>query len=161
MSARRVVTADGADGRSYVSLEGPVAYKTVLDDYPGVEVEHVWSTRDCGLLDSTAGEGTTPADGLYPPPGGTRFLRITYPSGFGASASDAAASRFARLLMHRSMTVDYGVIVAGELTLVLKDGSQTTLRAGDLVVQRGVRHGWRKLGAVPALAIFVLVGFER
>lgn len=161
MSARRVVTAEGTDGQSHVRLDGPVAYRTVLEEYPGVEVEHVWSTPDRGPLDTTAVEGTAPDDGLYPSPTGTRFLRITYPSGFGAAASDADASRFARLLMHRSMTIDYGVILAGELTLVLEDGSQTTLRAGDLVVQKGVRHGWRNLGEVPAVAIFVLVGFEQ
>jgi quercetin dioxygenase-like cupin family protein len=85
---------------------------------------------------------------------------MTYPPGFGASDPEAEASRFARLLMHRTATIDYGVILAGELTLVLGDGSESTLRAGDVIVQNGVVHGWRNTTSTTAVAVFVLVGYR-
>ena len=131
-----------------------------MDGYPGVEIARLWSTGGGEELDSSGIERDSSADGFYPPPGGTRFVRITYPPGFGASDPEAEASRFARLLMHRTATIDYGVILAGELTLVLEDGSESTLQAGDVIVQNGVVHGWRNTAPTTAVAAFVLVGYR-
>lgn len=156
LDMRRVVTGAGPGGQSRVTADG-AAPVMGLDGYPGVEIARLWST-DGGVLDSSGAEGEAPPDGLYPPPGGTRFVRITYPPGFGASDPDADASRFARLLMHRSATIDYGVVLEGELTLVLEDGSQSVLRAGDVIVQNGVVHGWRNTAPATAVVAFVMVG---
>jgi quercetin dioxygenase-like cupin family protein len=52
------------------------------------------------------------------------------------------------------------VILAGELTLVLEDGSESALRAGDVIVQNGVVHGWRNATSTIAVAAFVLVGYR-
>jgi hypothetical protein len=140
-----------------VAADGAAEVMT-LDGYPGVEIARLWSTDGGNVLDSSVIGRDSPSDGLYPPPGGTRFVRITYPPGFGACDPDADASTFARLLLHRSATIDYGVILAGELTLVLEDGSQSVLRAGDVVVQNGTVHGWRNTASTTAVAAFVLVG---
>jgi quercetin dioxygenase-like cupin family protein len=59
--------------------------------------------------------------------------------------------------MHRTETVDYGVVLRGELTLVLDDGSETPLRQGDVVVQRGTDHAWVNPTDEPAQMVFVLV----
>ncbi len=163
-SPRRLVTGTGPGERSVVTADGP-APVTGMDGYPGIEIARLWSTDGAGVLDTT-GTGHDPAaDPFYPPPGGTRFVRISYPPGFGTShpgtsGEGAGASRLARLLMHRTATVDYGIVLAGELTLVLEDGSESVLRAGDLLVQNGVVHGWRNAGQDTAVAAFVLVGFS-
>jgi aminoglycoside phosphotransferase (APT) family kinase protein len=159
--ARRIVTAEDSNGRSLIALDGPVPYTTRLDDFPGVEVEHLWTTNGTTVSGASGEEATSPGDGLFPPLGGTRFLRITYPSGFGMAAPDADTSQFERLLLHRSATIDYGVVVEGELTLVLDDGVETTLHPGDLLVQNGVMHGWRNAGDQRAVALFVLVGVQQ
>jgi uncharacterized cupin superfamily protein len=55
--------------------------------------------------------------------------------------------------------VDYGIVLAGEITLILDD-SEVTLTAGDVVVQRGTDHAWANRGDVPARVVFVLVDGE-
>lgn len=161
MRARRVVTGRNADVRSHVSSDAPCPHVNLLDDYPGVEIERLWSTDQPSCLDGPAAEPAADVGDRYPPPGGSRFLRITYPPGFGSAAPDADSSRFERLLMHRSATLDFGVVVQGELTLVLGDGSQTRLAAGDVLVQNAVEHGWRNTGLEPAVAVFVLMGCQK
>lgn len=61
---------------------------------------------------------------------------------------------------HRSDTIDYGVLLEGELTLELDDGERV-LRQGDVVVQMGTRHAWRNTGNSPARMLFVMVGAAR
>lgn len=157
MTVRRVVTGVDSTGRSRLVSDGVPGRTVDLPDYPGVLVEQVWGT-DQSRLDQRGFEDES-ATGLYPPAEGARFLRNTYPPGFGTAAPEAAdALPVQRLLMHRSDTVDFGIVLAGELTLVLEDGSETVLTAGDLVVQNGVMHGWRNAGPATAVVVFVLVG---
>ena len=58
--------------------------------------------------------------------------------------------------MHRTETIDYGIVLSGEITLVLDD-SETTLGPGDVVIQRGTDHRWENRGAEPARVAFVLI----
>ena len=59
-------------------------------------------------------------------------------------------------LMHRHQTVDYGLVLEGELVLVL-DGSETPLRTGDVVIQRGTSHAWANRSGRPARMAFILI----
>ena len=61
--------------------------------------------------------------------------------------------------MHRTASIDYGIVLSGEITLILDD-SEVILRAGDVVVQRGTDHAWANRGDVPARVVFVLVDGE-
>lgn len=111
---------------------------------------------------------------LGPPKGGTRIRVIDFPpegeairnltpeqasEKFG-SMGDAKASRSnsgsPHPLMHRTQTVDYGLVLEGELTLVL-DRGETTLRAGDIVVQRGTNHAWANRSNKNCRVAFVLI----
>jgi mannose-6-phosphate isomerase-like protein (cupin superfamily) len=60
--------------------------------------------------------------------------------------------------MHTTHTVDYGVVISGEMHLELDDGKQVHLRPGDCVVQNGTRHAWRNLSGREAVMAFVAVG---
>ena len=61
--------------------------------------------------------------------------------------------------MHRTETVDYGIVLAGELQLILDDGSETTLHAGDIVIQRGTDHTWVNASdEVTSVAFFLVDG---
>lgn len=59
--------------------------------------------------------------------------------------------------MHRTETIDYGVVLEGEVWLVLDDGSETRLGAGDVVVQRGTDHAWDNRSSYVTRMLFVLV----
>ena len=100
----------------------------------------------------TAGEAE-PTDRpivVPPAPSGTivRFCQFDPPG---------SASESSRPFMHRTETVDYGIVVSGEITLLLDDGSETVLHQGDIVVQRGTDHAWANRSAEPALVAFVLI----
>ena len=60
-------------------------------------------------------------------------------------------------IMHRTLSVDYGVVLEGEIDLVLDDGERTTMRRGDVVVQRGTVHLWNNRSAANCRVFFVLV----
>ena len=63
--------------------------------------------------------------------------------------------------MHTSDSVDYGIVIRGEMILELDDGKTVHLRQGDCVVQNGTRHRWRNPLAEPCLMAFVLIGAKR
>jgi mannose-6-phosphate isomerase-like protein (cupin superfamily) len=63
--------------------------------------------------------------------------------------------------MHTTESVDYDVVLEGEITLELDNGKEVLLKKHDVVVQNGNRHAWRNKGSAPALLLFVLVGATR
>ena len=119
----------------------------------------------------------TPQPAYFPPVGGYRFGLFTLPpAGGSASEFDLAAgmaeveAKLPGLLtylepdnpgMHTTNTIDFEVILSGEVVLELDDGAMTTLRPGDTVVQNGTRHRWSNPGAVPAVIAVFIVGAHR
>jgi len=71
---------------------------------------------------------------------------------------EAATSRLnaPHPLMHCTETVDFGILIDGELTLILDD-SEVQLKPGDIVVQRGTNHAWSNRGDKPCRIAFVLL----
>jgi quercetin dioxygenase-like cupin family protein len=63
--------------------------------------------------------------------------------------------------MHTSDTIDYAIVVRGEMTLELDDGQKVHLRQGDSVVQNGTRHRWRNPLSEPCLMAFISLGGKR
>ena len=63
--------------------------------------------------------------------------------------------------MHTTDSVDYGVLIEGEMHLELDDGASKKLAPRDVVVQNGTRHAWRNKSDKPATMLFVLVGAQR
>jgi quercetin dioxygenase-like cupin family protein len=59
-------------------------------------------------------------------------------------------------MMHKTSTVDYAIVLKGEIHAVMEKG-ETLLRAGDVLVQRGTNHSWSVRGSEPALVAFILV----
>ncbi len=62
-------------------------------------------------------------------------------------------------MMHRTRTVDYAIIMSGEIDMLLDD-SEVHLKAGDLVVQQGTNHAWVNRGKTTCRIAFVLVDAE-
>ena len=81
--------------------------------------------------------------GTAPPPHGSRFAVIDFPPGN-------------RAVMHRTETIDYVVVIAGEIDMDMDD-STVHLKAGDVMVQRGTNHAWANRGTERARLAFVLL----
>jgi quercetin dioxygenase-like cupin family protein len=149
-ATRRIVTGHTANGRSVVVCDGPVPHTRSL---PGAKFDEVWS------MDSApAVLGLSPAG--EPTSGG---LRIALGSGAGNLIRVIeflpASAGGKRSPMHRTKTIDYGIVLAGEIALILSD-SEVLLRAGDVVVQRGTDHAWENRSELPAKMVFVLMDAE-
>lgn len=171
---RRVVTGL-RDGRSVVVSDGPVPNAHHYASVPGMMTSVVYATAASPLLPQEEVE-TAPLRMHVPPsPGETRLMIVTFPPDsllalpeFDPVAADAEQREFipglAELFeadapgMHQSKTVDYGVVLDGELWLELDDEATTHLREGDVVVQCGTRHAWRNKGDRIASMVFVLIG---
>lgn len=149
---RRIVTGHDAEGVSVVVSDGPVPVTRELPE-DGVAFHEVWMTStapaviEAGPEDPTAGAITVP-----PPSHGTR-IRINefLPDSLGPDGLQSP--------MHRTQSIDYGIVLEGEITLILDD-SEVTARAGDIVIQRGTDHAWANRGDTIARVAFVLVGAE-
>jgi len=63
--------------------------------------------------------------------------------------------------MHTTLTVDFEVVLSGEIVLELDDGAEVTLKTGDTVVQNGTRHAWHNRGDVPAVIAVGIIGARR
>ncbi|HEU4947942.1 MAG TPA: cupin domain-containing protein [Kribbella sp.] len=171
MSARRVVTGTGPDGRSFVVTDEAVQPVTVAA-LPGYAWHRLWA------FDTLPADPAEPrvADGLthFPPVGGVRFTLFTVPPGSTErppfSEADHQAELNAKLPgrsahmepdqdgMHRTASVDLVVVLSGKVSLELDDGRMVGLRAGDSVVQNGTRHAWRNVSQEPCTLGIVLVG---
>ena len=147
---RRVVTGHTADGVSVVLSDGPVPVSRSLPD-DGVEFHEIWNTEGAPVR-IVAAEPSEPTErtlAVPPPPRGTK-IRINE---FAPGHLDG---RGLQSPVHRTASVDYGIVLEGEITLVLDD-SEVTLGAGDVVVQRGTDHAWANRGTTTATVVFVLV----
>jgi uncharacterized cupin superfamily protein len=58
--------------------------------------------------------------------------------------------------MHRTETIDYGIVLEGEITLIVDEG-ETIVRAGDIVIQRGTNHGWANRSRSNCRIAFILI----
>jgi len=150
---RRVVTGHTSQGVSVVVSDGPVPVSRHLPE-DGVDFHEIWNTSGAPArinaveeVDPTERELAVP-----PPPRGTKIRINEFAPGFLSPAGLQSP-------VHRTASIDYGIVLDGEITLVLDD-SEVTLRAGDVVVQRGTDHAWANRGTTVARVVFVLVDGE-
>jgi mannose-6-phosphate isomerase-like protein (cupin superfamily) len=171
---RRVVTGHDAHGVSVASSIGALPTVVELAAIPGTVFHEVWSTDTTPALVDNGADPTLGALRLPPPSGGTRIRFVDIPPDTeeflaeGAARMQAAFTQIGDVtastvqshsphpLMHRTESVDYGVVISGELTLVLDD-SEVQLRAGSVVVQRGTNHAWANRSNEVCRMLFVLV----
>ena len=175
MRVRRLVTGHNGSGSSEVASD---QFPPRSHDYihtPGFESALVWSTSATPALPFDGKDPTPSVQSFVPGPGETRFLVVTFPpdSVFQSSAFDPnkavqeqlqATPGLTELFepnapgMHTTPTVDYGIVLEGEIWLELDNGKLTKLKKHDIVVQNGTRHAWRNPSTSPATVAFVLIG---
>ncbi len=170
----RVVTGHSPDGRSILTEVGPLPTVVEITAIPGTVFHEVWSTAESPARVADDGDPTIGALVLPPPPGGTRIRFVDIPpdtedflkSGVGRMGEafeqigDKAASTVKESsphpLMHRTESIDYGIVIEGEMTLVLDDG-EALLKPGSVVIQRGTNHAWANRSGKMCRMLFVLV----
>ena len=176
---RRIVTIDDAEGQSLAIADGLSPDRTADPARPGFVSERIWVT-----------DASPPQIGAYrdavlhhpqrlePPRGGSVCRIVTFPPDdvfrgkvgaaeveayFRAMGSPAASTFSAKAphpYMQKTPTLDFCLVLEGEITLVLDDGSATTVGRGELVVQRGTDHAWENRSEQPVRILFVLVAGE-
>lgn len=177
MQIRRVVTGHDAKGNSVFVADGAAPNSVSFKHVPGLSAALLWETQSGGTLVSSE-DASLLATSWVPKSGASNFMLVTFPpdSVMMSSSFDpaAAGAEYAQLLpglaerfepdnpgMHVTDTVDYVVVLEGELHLELDDGITKKLVALDLVVQNGTRHAWRNRSNSAATALFVMVGANR
>jgi Cupin domain len=166
---RRVVTGHDAKGRSVISSDGPSPHILTLPGRPDFALTNLWVTDTSPVSnDGTADDAARPVV-LEPPAGGSIFRVVEFPpekapGGFDRKAAFAAmgadhamdpdASRHPG--MHKTATVDYAIVLSGEIWALMDEG-ETLLKAGDCLVQRGTNHAWSNRSDQPCLVAFILI----
>jgi mannose-6-phosphate isomerase-like protein (cupin superfamily) len=166
---RRVVTGHDAEGRSTFISDGEAPNVKEMSAMPGLALTDLWETK--GAPASNAGDADA-ADRpihLEPPKNGTIVRIVEFPpdaawrgrtdgkAGFKAiGAAHAQDRRSSDPMMHRTSTVDYIIVLKGEIHAIMDTGEKL-LRAGDVLIQRGTNHSWSVRGSEPCIVAAVLV----
>ena len=141
---RRVVTGHDGKNVAKVIIEGPATNTKTPRD--GVASTLMWSS-DQMPVDIAVGQNIEDMGarilGTAPPENGTRFIVMEFAAGVTSE-------------MHRTETIDYIAVLSGEIDMDMDD-STVTLRAGDIMVQRGTNHAWVNRSKAPARLAIVLL----
>jgi hypothetical protein len=175
VAIHRVVTGHAPDGSSVVAMQSAPPRTDEFKHIPGMVSRLVWSTGPVPALPFAGADPTPAVTNFVPGPGETRFLIVTFPPDavFGAASFDVEAAirenlavspglaeRFEPDGMHTTPTVDYAIVLDGEIWLELDQGRSTLLRQHDVVIQNGSRHAWRNKSDRNATLAFVLIGAQ-
>ena len=165
MTTRRVVTGIDNEGKSYFLHDGPTPGNF---DIGVITSDEIW-IDDPGNPDPAGSVDPAVADTFHlePPDGGSVLRITTFVPGVDEAAVIAAVQTGTRFDtgdalerddpgMHTTATIDYGIVLSGEIDLEL-DGGEVHLGPGDVVVQRGTRHAWRLRSDEPCTMAFVLI----
>lgn len=171
---RRVLTGDDANGKSRVVEDAPASAIKTVAERPGYRAVNVWRTTEFPPL-IAAEDSVGQHKGILPTKGGTILRIIDFPpepkdpaelkrrlhATFGGIYADAAHDKNARHPgMHTTDTVDYAIVLEGEIWSVMDEG-ETLLRAGDVLIQRGTNHAWANRSDRTARIAFVLMDGKR
>lgn len=168
MPIRRVVTGHDEDQKAIVLVDGH-AQQVKYRPASGVFTTMLWMTRGSPADNTGSHDAAADETGVPPPPQGSIFRVVDFPpvsltpdnadnsavlAEMGIAEQSASASRSA--FMHRTSSVDYAIVLAGEIVMLL-DESEVSLKAGDVLVQRGTNHAWVNRSDEWCRVAFVLI----
>ena len=170
----RTVTGHDPGGKAVVLSHGALPHVAEIAAIPGTVFHEVWCTTGAPAPVDNGADPTPGPLQLKPPAQGTRIRFVDIPpdseeflregahrmhrafSQIGDESASTVRAGSPHPLMHRTESVDYGVVIEGEMTLVLDD-SEVVLRPGSVVVQRGTNHAWANRSGRVCRMLFVLV----
>ena len=168
---RRIVTIDGESGKSVAIHDGPSPDVRTDPARPGYSSTRIWLTDRTPARIEGMRETLDAPHTIEPPPEGSVCRVVTFPpdesfrgrvgarevQAFFASMGSPNASTYSSAAPHpymqKTKTLDFCLILEGEITLVL-DMEEVNLKAGDTVVQRGTNHAWSNRSGKPCVIAF-------
>jgi len=166
---RRVLTGHDADGRSAFIADGEAPNVKEMASMPGLALTDLWETGAAPASNAGDKDAAARPVRLEPPKNGTILRIVEFPpdSAWRSSADGNAAFKSIGAghaqdrsssdpMMHQTSTVDYIIVLKGEIHAIMETGEKL-LRAGDILVQRGTNHSWSVRGNEPCIVAAVLV----
>src|SRR6201987_4827819 len=147
MKVRRIVTGHNAAGKAVIKTDEQIAAVPRIG--AGISGAEIWSTDQMPIDNSAAADAAQRAG----------FVKHTNYVGDGAGTTfriNEWAPGPARFT-HRTETLDYAIVLAGEIDCELENGEAVHLTSGDVMIQRGTIHTWVNKGSVPAVIAFILI----
>jgi hypothetical protein len=177
MKIRRIVTGHDSAGKGTFASDGAPPRAVDFKHVPGMSAALLWETA-AGSTVGKQNADPTPSAKWVPAEGGTNAMVVVLPpdSVMASPSFDpmAAGGEYMQNLpglaekfemeapgMHTTDTVDYAMVLDGEVHLELDEGRVTRLQKHDFVVQNGTRHGWRNRSDKPVTMLFILTGAKR
>ena len=167
---RRVVTGKDGSGKAVVMIDSPATPRVRAET--GLANTLLWATDATPPVVTQRTDAADRKIGVHPPPNGTVFRVVEFPPEKDVRADYQTRLRLMQEMglapegparehprdpgMHRTRTLDYAVIVSGEIDMLLDD-SEVHLKAGDVVVQQGTNHAWVNRSDAPCRVAFVLI----
>lgn len=174
-TVRRVVTGHAPTGKAVVVSDGPAPMVHVNRHHPDWISTDIWRTSETpSRIEPNPGETTDGTRRQLPLPGGSvlrinhfppepesvRKMTVADAKRAFSSLGNEAASTFEKSgrhpMMHRTETIDYAIVLFGEMTMLLDD-DEVVLRTGDVLIQCGTNHAWSNRSQEPAAIAFVLI----
>ena len=167
---RRIVTGHGQGGRAIVLSDGPPTNIKVRQASGGLVSSLLWVTDESPANVSGTEDRSLREIGVAPPSHGSVFRIVDFPPTDANAMSHDAVMREMGLgghaagaghavrhpLMHRTKSIDYVIVLHGEIDMLLDD-SEVHLEAGDVMVQQGTNHAWVNRGSGNCRIAFVLI----
>ena len=166
---RRVLTGHDADGKSTFIMDGPAPNVKEMAAMPGLALTDLWETKGAPARNEGMADNADRPVRLEPPRGGTILRIVEFPpdsawrgrtdgrEGFDSiGAGHAQDAHSSDPMMHKTATVDYIVVLRGEIHAIMDKG-ETLLKPGDVLIQRGTNHSWSVRGNEPCIIAAVLV----
>ncbi|MGQ0652003.1 MAG: cupin domain-containing protein [Betaproteobacteria bacterium] len=166
---RRVVTGHDRYGKSIFVMDGEAPNVKEMTSMPGLALTDLWETTGAPASNDGDKDAAVRAVRLEPPATGTIVRIVEFPpdalwrqnvdakaafKSIGAGHAKDASS--ADPMMHKTSTVDYIIVLKGEIYAIMDKG-ETLLKEGDVLIQRGTNHSWSVRGGEPCIVAAVLV----
>lgn len=174
MKIRRIVTGHDEQGNSVFVSDDYAPRAQSFASIPGHAMAQLWTTPSDPALPEKDRDPTLDGASLIPPLGGTSIAIFDIPPDSvmqNPSDRELVFQELGAALpglfdsfepnhpgMHTTATIDYGIILSGEMWLELDNGQSRLVKAGDIVIQNGTRHAWRNKSEGIARALFVMIG---
>lgn len=169
---RRVVTGHDENGKAIIESDQIAHHYLERPNRPGVRLTNFWMSRGTPAEYGGAAETCEGDFVLHPPKNGSVFRVVEFmPEDPEVLATLDGKAAFAEMgagdnivendrhpFMHRTDSLDYAIVLCGEIWMMMEDPKDDTLlKAGDVVIQRGNIHAWSNRGTEPCTIAFVLI----
>jgi hypothetical protein len=164
-----VLTGHDAEGKSIFIADGFAPNVKEMAAMPGLALTDLWETTGAPARTEGSADAADRPVRLEPPPKGTILRIVEFPpdntwrgrtdarEGFDSiGARHAQDAHSSDPMMHKTATVDYIIVLKGEIHAIMDKG-ETLLKAGDILVQRGTNHSWSVRGDETCIIAAVLV----